>query len=167
MINHSILFLDIENTLIKDLSEPVIINEEKIKAIIEYFQPSEINLFTYGIDSVNDLEKVYNKKIIEHIEDNFEIKIHAVYHKQFIFNIIKSHTKITLSDDDFDCFFKKENAFLNFISAIFDEKSYANCRFCLVDDTIRDMNIFLKKNRNLLEFINPKSFNIDDHLCNF
>ena len=51
------IFLDIEGTLIKSLDEPVAINHQRIKNLLEHLGSSSVSLFAFGFWTQTELEQ--------------------------------------------------------------------------------------------------------------
>ena len=114
----SIIWFDLEETIIKDLEHIEIINFEKIKEIIKTHVNSNtevsFGIFSFAIWDEKDISHFENI-IKPFIEKVFNIKIEFYPSKNEMFNVIKAGLKKSFDFMDFNDFWNKSTAFIDFI----------------------------------------------------
>jgi hypothetical protein len=70
----TILFLDLEKTIIHSWDDPILINEERIIDIIRRINPNQIGVYSFAIYNKNDLD-IFQKTILFELECALHIKI--------------------------------------------------------------------------------------------
>lgn len=150
------VFFDLEETLIDEWNSFSLINIPKIQKLLKTF-PSKttFGLFSYAVHNQRDMDKFLSEK--EFIENNFGF----LFDKDFLYTVEElngifsklSKTKSTISD--FFDFYKKENAFLLFSKL----EIFHNSHIILVDDMVRDCEMFFPKTNTKVTLINVLDLN--------
>lgn len=134
------LFLDLENTVIKSVDEPVLIleNLDAIKKAVA--NCTTFSIFSFAIHTEDDVSKY--SAILELVKETFG-KDFSVIHKDLLNPILKQ--KFAWMDDmDFmDMSNSKEDMFQLFCRNKFSE--YESDKFILIDDAVENTCLSVKK----------------------
>lgn len=147
------LFLDLENTIIKSVDEPVLIAENlpAIQKAVDSCQT--LSIFSFAIHTEEDSKKC--EPILNLVKETFG-KEFTVVHKDLLKPILKS--KFPWADDmDFmDLSNSKEEMFQLFCRSKFSD--YEQDKFVLIDDMVENTCLSVKK-ESVIEII---TLNISD-----
>lgn len=124
-------WLDLEETVIKSWDEPFLINIQKIKDLIVQTECQNFGIFSFAIWDDND-KKFALTHFVPMIEDTFGIKISEIPTKIELFKSIKMSKNKQFDFDDFNDFWNKENAFVDWIRA-----THTGTHI-LIDDMVED-----------------------------
>ena len=146
------LWFDLEETLIDSMDNPLeLVNQEKVKFLLESYKDYEIGIFSFAIWDDRDVTNFNNSSRI-FIEKIHDITISKVVTKRQMFEEIKKSKSLNIDFMDFNDIWNKEQAFLDYIRATSDSKNI------LVDDMVEDSNHFFKKCS--INFINIKNVKV-------
>ena len=138
----TIVFFDLEETVIDEFSFSRIVNKRKVSKAIASYKGSTFGIFSFAVYVDQDRETVKDS-IIPLLEDNFD---DLKFDKSFIPTIQdivsairkeKNFTKQTFSDFEVFQFFSKQEAFLMFVKQMIKNESPFK-RFVLFDDMVDD-----------------------------
>lgn len=153
---NTFVFFDLEATLIDEWDSFSLINIPKIQKLLKTFPNKTIfGLFSFAVYNKRDLNKFLSEK--EFIESNFGF----LFDTEFLYTVEElnglfsqlSKTKSTM--EDFFDFYKKENAFLLFSKL----EIFKDSHIILVDDMVRDCEMFFPKTNTKVTLINVLDLN--------
>lgn len=153
MIEKTILFLDIEETIIKSLDEPdlIIDNMHKIKDFIHKEKPDEINIFSFGLWTNEDRDR-FNKNIKNFIEEKLEIKFKNIPTLSEINKVTFKQNNISKIEIDDIEIITLMGKFKTFIEFCFN--NFTNTKCILIDDTVPNTTITNRDTSLIIRTIN-------------
>lgn len=133
------LFLDLENTVIKSVDEPVLIAENlpAIQKAVDICQT--LSIFSFAIHTEDDAAKC--KHILDLVKETFG-KDFSIIHKDLLKPILRKKLPWTDEMDFSDLSVSKEDMFQLFCRDKFSE--YESDKFILIDVTVEGSVVFLK-----------------------
>lgn len=150
------LFLDLENTVIKSVDEPVLITEnlDAIKKAVA--SCTTLSIFSFAIHTEEDVSKY--SAILDLVKETFG-KDFTVIHKDLLKPILKG--KFNWMDDmDFmDMSNSKEDMFQLFCRETF--AAYESDKFILIDDAVENTCLSVKK-ESVIEIMTLNIADIQD-----
>lgn len=136
-MNSTMLWFDLEKTIVEEWEKPFIINEGKIREIIEKIDVRSISIFSFAVYNEKDIA-TFNRIIKPNIEKTFNVTIENIPTYQDILNTIKNGYKGThFDEEDFHAFWTKGRAFIDYIRfSTFNKGSHI-----LFDDMVDNWDI--------------------------
>ena len=131
-----IVFLDLEETIIKSWHDPVLINVEKIRSFLKEHNTTKIHIFSFAIDNGMDKLKFNHSGLKKEIEDRLDVEIVATPSVQEIMKVCVSHTGNVFEMYEFKALWGKMRAFHDFINACF-----VGCECWLLDDVVQNTTL--------------------------
>lgn len=142
---NKIVFVDLEETLIVSWFERVLCNVEKIKKFFKENNITEINIFSFAIDSQTDIIDFESPGFKDWLEREFEVKIISNPSTIEIMKVCFKHTGIRFDSlIEFKTMWGKTRAFHDFCQAQFN-----NCECLLLDDMVQNTT-FINHDKNLI-----------------
>lgn len=147
------LFLDLENTVIKSVDEPILISENlpAIQKAVDTCQT--LSIFSFAIHTEEDSAKC--KHIFDLVKETFG-KDFSIIHKDLLKPILRKKFPWMDEMDFMDMSVSKEDMFQLFCRDKFSE--YESDKFILIDDAVENTCLSVKK-ESVIEII---TLNISD-----
>jgi hypothetical protein len=145
-----ILFLDLEETIIRSWDKPFLINVDKIYAFIMDHQFDSVNIFSYAIYGQDDVKTFNSYAYRDVIEDYLGVKIELVPTCEEIYrsycNVMK---RVALDGDSVHDFCTKEIGFHYYCRDKFE-----NAYCVLLDDTVEHTSVTIFDKHLVTETLN-------------
>lgn len=148
----TILFLDLEDTIIESWDNPVLMNVEKIREWIESHSFSEIRLFSFAVHCDRDIH-IFETQMREAIERVLNIKIHPqVFATGNHYKEIGKHFKESITHNELFEVIGKYRSFIAWCNIHFKEN---HC--VLLDDAFDDETQLLWNSKTQIDFVHIKN----------
>lgn len=140
---NKVLFLDLEETLVKSWHDPVFCNTDFIKDIIEKEQTNQVHMFSFAIIDESD-KKIFEDQFKKHLENHFEIEILSWMSIDEIMKEVFQFNGIVFEKFEFTTMWGKLKAFHDFCRNKFEDTE------CILVDDIVPNSIFEITDKNLI-----------------
>ena len=144
---HPRVFLDLEQTIIDEWSNPVLINVGKISNFLRQNNVDEIEIFSFAIWDENDVQGFYDMK--EALEDVLSVRITIAHRLENVAKIVNKHNRFQLELAETVSLWGKAKTFEDFIEATCRD---SHC--ILIDDVVPTKRIDNKDTGNIIELFN-------------
>lgn len=148
----TIVFLDLEQTIIASWDDPYLCNVSKIRDFLEKLKVKEIGIFSFAIYNDTDVA-IFWRDIAPIIERALDVKVLVAPSVQSQIRIDREFTGHSFSPDtevhDFIALRGKVQAFINYVNA-----TYHYNRAILIDDVVPDHTLTDRRNGWSIEFYN-------------
>lgn len=150
------VFLDLEETIIKEIDDPVVVNESLIKKIIKENDIKEVNIFSFAIFSDTERQK-FIKQLKTPIEQIFDISINTIFTLEEIKFLCLKETGVVFTDFEFSSIWGKFKSFHDFVIGLTKLNKITNTEFILIDDTVMNTRLTLEDTGIVIRTVNvPK-----------
>lgn len=127
---NKLVFLDLEETVIRSLSNPTLCNTDWIKYILGNEKVTEVHIFSFALLNRFD-QDVFAVNIKAGLEEVLGVRIRSCPSIQQINKVVRSFTGFVVEDWEFTNHYDKLRAFQDYCRALYDE---SEC--LLIDDAV-------------------------------
>lgn len=138
-----VVYLDLEDTVIRSLSNPVLCNIDWIKYVLRNEGATEVHIFSFALMNRFD-QDVFAVNIKAGLEEVLGMRIRSCPSIQQINKVIRSFTGFVVDDWEFTNHYDKLRAFHDYCRATYDESD------CLLIDDVVPNSTFTLPDKKLI-----------------
>jgi len=142
-----ILYIDLEETIIRSWDQPFLINTDRIKRFVDKHCFKEVSIFSFAIWNNIDREHFENH-IKNEIENCLNISVNNVPTKEEILSIVRRLNRIEIDSLELSTMWGKERSFEDYILSTMNE----SVRVTLIDDAVQNKIVLCDNVR--IKFVN-------------
>lgn len=140
---NKLVYLDLEETVIRSMSNPILCNIDWIKQLLSKEQVTEVHIFSFALLNRFD-QDVFAVNIKAGLEKVLGVRIRSCPSIQQINKVIRSFTGFVVEDWEFTNHYDKLRAFHDYCRATHDDSD------CLLVDDVVPNSTFSLPDKNLL-----------------
>jgi hypothetical protein len=152
-VKNTVLYFDLENTLIRHWTDERLCWVESNKLILEHYKPKEIGIFSFALWCDENIKKFINEGMKDKIEETYGVLINVdeIIH---VNDMISAYDKVN-TDKNHPGSDNKYDYFMSWIR-VNSDKFRGFTELILVDDTVEDQyNQKIESVYPNVSFINP------------
>lgn len=136
-----IVFLDLEETVIRSWGDPTLVNKDWIQYLLHQEQVQEVHIFSFAIFNQADKDR-FSQQIKPFLENALEVRIRSWVSIAEINKIIRSFTSVVLEDWELTDVWGKMRAFQDYCRA-----QYKDTECVLIDDVVPNSTFLLSDDK--------------------